>query len=1052
MKVFFSAVLSLVGAAQMATAAQSLLITSGSINYVDPVPPIDAVAWLNLGTFRVDTLDPYQPFTATSLRNFTNQGSMFGYPGYRFLTYTVNQNSSSQAPMSWFVNHGTIAVSDRLSVVAENIVSRGRLMCNEQGFIILNATNAGGRLDIRNAGLQAGGAGNFDATLTPLYLGLNNSGTLAGTYNNDFDVLDYWWGAGNNHRITTNQTQWLYQDTLAYYFSGYYSGLGLGGLGFGWWTPTFDVQEVGTLGTPLQTSESLPQLCDIGFNQLGIKNFQAFVLTNRWNPSNEIIHVVYVATNSPYTNLTVDFYPAFIAGGDDTLWGRGWTNTFYFTWHDTNIVDSTPVRSTFALDVGTPHQNGGLALNRNADAATRRPAVVQLYRYPYTFFGGGYFGLQPNTNAFALDFWSHPGPLSILNPIVDVTNRVNTTYLTYSAQIAPGLTYAPRPNPLINDPTNFPGKVMLSSTSLNDDGTRIRAENFVAVQTKNLEDGTVAQIDAPVVDLDLGVSNRTLVVSNALPRQVIRFFGNISVYTISWTNQVFVLSPNPTNATQYITNRHTQYYNVMMVDNCLRPPDVQLNRFNAKAGHLRVEDTLSIVNSTLIDAQSMTVGPQGALTFPVNSSWGVTNVPRVNSLTNFGRIVVPRDAVFASSSGPYEYLVNHGDIVAGSVTARASYFENTGSEFNPAVIGGFNGHVLLDVNTGVLDHGYVTNGYSLEIRAENLEVRSTWLSAGMTNDGTGLPLSGNLMLAVTDRLSDGSYFSTNDNAWHVFPNTWEVTGGAQLSPRPASGDLYGTTLRATLVPYADATFIWPARNVGPVLPGYTNNLALGRLVLDGALWNRFNFSGPDSSGSYALYVDYLELRGDATNYTRLAPKPVFDIAPNFTLYFADASLPPKKLDGAANGRLRWVHNMAGPSSGTNFVYVRTNSYGVVTTNYYLFNQAVVNDVDLDSDYDGIVNAEDASPIFTPADIDLVVTYQNLGTPPTPRAVLTWTALAHATNTVEYTTDVSSPTPAWRVLTSFVQGPATERVTRQDPAPAEPARLYRVREDPLWPPQ
>src|SRR5581483_7989590 len=91
-----------------------------------------------------------------------------------------------------------------------------------------------------------------------------------------------------------------------------------------------------------------------------------------------------------------------------------------------------------------------------------------------------------------------------------------------------------------------------------------------------------------------------------------------------------------------------------------------------------------------------------------------------------------------------------------------------------------------------------------------------------------------------------------------------------------------------------------------------NNAALGRLVLDGGVNSLFEFAGPDTNGSYALYVD----RREFTTFTAL-----FDAdgncagitnAPAFRIYYGQALANgisiSKNLDGVNGGSLRWVSN------------------------------------------------------------------------------------------------------------------------------------------------
>jgi hypothetical protein len=224
-----------------------------------------------------------------------------------------------------------------------------------------------------------------------------------------------------------------------------------------------------------------------------------------------------------------------------------------------------------------------------------------------------------------------------------------------------------------------------------------------------------------------------------------------------------------------------------------------------------------------------------------------------------------------------------------------------------------------------------------------------------------------------------------------------------------------------------------ANDLGATPAGFVNNLALGKLILDGGSNSLFRFFGTGANN--ALYVDYLELDNFATNYnTTLA------IAANFNIYFANANVPATKLDGAVAGRLHWVQDFTGPLSSTNITYFFTNGL-VVTSNTYTFNLALVTDKNLDSDFDGIINPDDPTPIFVAQNAQLKV---SLAPQPSRAVQLDWTALAYSSNFVEFKTGASG---AWRPLTNFLHGDATSPVRVLDAVPTNgAARVYRLRLD------
>ena len=190
----------------------------------------------------------------------------------------------------------------------------------------------------------------------------------------------------------------------------------------------------------------------------------------------------------------------------------------------------------------------------------------------------------------------------------------------------------------------------------------------------------------------------------------------------------------------------------------------------------------------------------------------------------------------------------------------------------------------------------------------------------------------------------------------------------------------------------------------------------------------FRFSGTGTNN--ALYVDYIEMVNASTNFNTN-----FLIAPNMTIYFANANVPVRKLDGAANGRFRWVQSFTGPLSSTNITYPSGNTY--------TFNIALVLSKDLDSDGDGIVNANDPTPVYV---AESAVLFLSLAAAPEPLVELTWRALSYSSNFLEF--KAAASTSDWQVLSNFRMGSYTWPVTITDPiTPSNVSRVYRLRVDP-----
>jgi len=234
----------------------------------------------------------------------------------------------------------------------------------------------------------------------------------------------------------------------------------------------------------------------------------------------------------------------------------------------------------------------------------------------------------------------------------------------------------------------------------------------------------------------------------------------------------------------------------------------------------------------------------------------------------------------------------------------------------------------------------------------------------------------------------------------------------------------GTKVTSYSRPFSLTRHTWTAADYGADRSGFTNNAALGVLTLDGYNSARFRFSAPTAEGSSAIYVDYLDLRNNATNYTT-----ALDIDSNMKIYFANSSVPVSKLDGAHGGRLRWVQNYAGPSSSTNIVLQDGRTITV--------NRALVESSEIDSDGDGTPNQFDTSPFDAPS-----VSSQIVNVPPMT-TFLTWNGAANTTYTIDYTTNLVT----WQVLTNVTTGASAGPVTVSDPVSSQEPRFYRVRYSP-----
>jgi hypothetical protein len=140
----------------------------------------------------------------------------------------------------------------------------------------------------------------------------------------------------------------------------------------------------------------------------------------------------------------------------------------------------------------------------------------------------------------------------------------------------------------------------------------------------------------------------------------------------------------------------------------------------------------------------------------------------------------------------------------------------------------------------------------------------------------------------------------------------------------------------------------------------------------------------------------------------------FNFNTNLVIYYADAVAGgvdvSEKLNHKNNNHFRWVAVYAGYYSSTNIVYPDG------TTN--TVNTALAQSTDIDSDGDGVDNAHDPTPFFTPGQVNFTLTETNI---PPLAARLAWQTIPDATNTVLYRTNLAMT--SWLVLTNFVTPPA-----------------------------
>jgi len=376
------------------------------------------------------------------------------------------------------------------------------------------------------------------------------------------------------------------------------------------------------------------------------------------------------------------------------------------------------------------------------------------------------------------------------------------------------------------------------------------------------------------------------------------------------------------------------------------------------------------------------------------------------SVLSGGANAVPGSTNVVSSQIPYGAFINNGLLLDQGSTIWANNFESGG------VISNETGSFILTSQTTALTNGSIVAGGDVSISANTLVVSNLNLQAGRS-----------LTLQVTNFLTDDGV--TNGSIWSV--GSTNGTGGTGLvlpllptNNTPGLNNLLGTTISVTVpAPNKTVSSTWAAKDYGVSTAGYTNNVAIGQLILSSLAPNSYlSFSGTGVGN--AIYVDRLVLNNYASYVNGLGTKniPTLLFNSNLVIYYADALASSSvsggplsdvsyQVNNSNNGHLRWVPQYMGYFSSTNMVYPNG------TTN--TLNTGVVLDPNLDSNGNGSPNPFDPEPIFVPSQVDFKFSFTN--NPPPMSGVLTWDSIPSATNTIYYTTNMMAM--SWVVVTNFV---------------------------------
>jgi len=910
------------------------------INYgrITNAPTVDAFAFCNMGEF--DTtyssvtsggsvsggVSVYDAIYQTqNTHYYTNSGIMIGSTGFRFDTLSADKKGMySRTPAMVFTNSGSItavdgydsstldyygydyydSISSYLLVSATNIANTGTMTVGDGGIMEISGKN----VDLSTGTLIAGSPDS------------DNESYYNGTY--------YYWGRGytltNTVYVNANGVNDLYADMF--------------------WQYT-DLEDY--WGNNYAVYNSNPQ-------------YQKWVYAYQSN-GKYYFNFVYIRTNNIDTNLNFDV--RFRTGGtaDTNLDSYASEAIVRVGVKGTNVVDGNLfTNSAFILDQGQQMLTISLQTNLLVEGALRPSNLEITTGVPYEWYDG-YQSNYPYS-----DYLIYPGLFTgdpYTNQTLLTTNTLyyaqigrNTEnvsgyygyYYNYGYLLLYDSTYYFKLS--FADPTNETARIEINSENLNLDGARIRAEGLLTLNATNLTAGEKSYIDAGNLSCNLGNPATPLVISNVLPHAHSRLCGNLYIYTSDWTNSTAagvnarfhllivdpVMQGNQTPTIVDLNLRGTKIYTEDPIrvsrKSTIDTPNLVVNQnfeFADKAG--------AVVSSTIPKLKNLLVETNGYLLSDSIGWWGADTTNGLSTITNRGILAASSlraKAAVVENAGTLESTIASLLSVEGTTV-------NLTTNVNPVVQ--FDQDTQTYTNIPVPD--YLISYGDISITADNLFANYSVISNGFS-------IGGNLTLNVTGKLSDNvpSTPGTND----VIKNFWQVKNGLTLLKKPTTGDLFGTKI----VNVADGTTkpisTWAGVDRGRSAAGFSNNVVIGRLVLD-CLTDTAGMRFRGASTKNGMYVDYLEFKDYSTNY-----KNSLTIDSSLVIYFADSNIDPVKLTNLYGGRLAWVPEFSGPNSSTNVLGHLNGAMTGSLTNL-MINKSLVNSTDIDSNGNGIPNKYDSYP-------------------------------------------------------------------------------------------
>ncbi len=945
------------------------------------MPVIDATVFLNRGTFGVSS--GLQPYDTQNTRHYTNfaGATIEGSGGFRFdLVDDLGVRSWANS----FVNQGTINFGGDLFSGFGGGGGGGGFGFfpgnNNSSWVIVSASNI-----VNRGGLAVGSDGLI--RLEGNNVILSRSGIRAGV--DPFAPIQQGNAFGLNYQNDAGITD-------SYGGAGMNNQLDPAAPG------PFDLA---VLTGPIPNSGSHEVLIGSGqTNRVTLSATNVFAVTNAVSPTNWIVQAVFVNTNTPDPEFKVAVRWS-SAPRINNIQGA-LMPIVQFTFEDVDTITTDPYTNyVYVLDSLGAMTNAVLATNIATQTDQKPTSLIVTRVTPPEWLTA-----TTNTIPYTPDLLYNAGYLS-----ATVTN----VYGAYECIVGQGSSGGGFGGgffggiPELSHPTNLPGRVEINADRLDLTLSRFKTDGLLSLTAKELVGNAPYKLDSATVSVDVGLPSGSLTVSNLIQPIVRRFNGVVAVWSAAWTNQTTMVGPDPNDPALQVTNTIDVRFHTMIVEHqFITRQTVETYQFSAKADHLILQDNATVQETFVVDVPDVDIQSFVNLgQVPVTAA----TFPRANNLTNSGGLFTSVGGNFGSTNRPIPNLVNQGSISASAIEINATDFVNSGSVSTSV------GDSVIRAQNVKIEAGSLSSSANLSIRGDDVKATESTLSAGYEslNRTTGITnyYLGSLTLDVASRLTDGGVTASN---------VWTVYDGVYMVRKPAEGDLLGTTLVSKAARFADVNHVWAGQDRGATAAGFQDNAALGRLVLDGRLYSLYSFR-PPSTNPAALYVDSLEF----TNAVAADIEGSLNIDPNFTLYFAGSNVDPTLLDGLFDGRVRWVQDVAGALSGTSLTLASGESIRV--------NRGLLTSFSVDSDLDGIPNAEDPSPFEAAA---LRVRVAVLAGDP-DQVEISWGGTPGGSYRVEYSSRLQGA--EWILLTTCEHKEAIPGLVKACDAlnsPGEP-RFYRV---------